>query len=254
MMTSNFWKRLPSSSHFTAGEFSSQPKQIYFHFKMKWKAPPEVYIRHKLHLSVALENRKSFWCSGWIGWGPLSLTHLAFPSFLRQPLRLLRGIPGARSILWQSMDGNLDSTRLSLIVFNIWCPFEEAYQFVSWRVLNWAGLVTMSRRRQWHPAPVLFPGKSHGRRSLMDCSPWGRYELDTTERLHFHFSLSCIGEGNGNPLQYSCLENPRDGGAWWAAVYGVTQSQTRLKWLSSSSSSSSSNHVQRNGVSLQYSQ
>ena len=59
-----------------------------------------------------------------------------------------------------------------------------------------------------------------------------------TEQLHFHFSLSCIGEGNGNPLQYSCLENPRDRGAWWAAVYGVAQSQTRLKRLSSSSSSS----------------
>ena len=56
-----------------------------------------------------------------------------------------------------------------------------------------------------------------------------------TERLHFHFSLSCIGEGNGNPLQCSCLENPRDGGVWWAAVYGVAQSQTRLKRLSSSS-------------------
>ena len=60
---------------------------------------------------------------------------------------------------------------------------------------------------------------------------------DTTEQLHFHFSLSCIGEGNGYPLQCSCLENPRDGGAWWSAIYGVTQSQTRLKWLSSSSSS-----------------
>ena len=58
--------------------------------------------------------------------------------------------------------------------------------------------------------------------------------LDTTERLHFHFSLSCIGEGNGNPLQCFCLENPRDGGAWWAAVYGVAQNQTRLKRLSSS--------------------
>ena len=63
-------------------------------------------------------------------------------------------------------------------------------------------------------------------------------ELDTTERLHFHFSLSCIGEGNGNPLQCSCLENPRDGAAWWAAVCGVAQSRTRLKRLSSSSSSS----------------
>ena len=67
----------------------------------------------------------------------------------------------------------------------------------------------------------------------------GSLESVTTEQLHFHFSLSCIGEGNGNPLQYSCLENPRDGGAWWAAVNGVAQSQTRLKRLSSSSSSSS---------------
>ena len=84
-------------------------------------------------------------------------------------------------------------------------------------------------RRQWHPTPVLLPGKSHGRRSLVGCSPWGRKESDMTERLHFHSSLSCIGEGDGNPLQCSCLENPRDGGAWWAAVYGVAQSRTRLK-------------------------
>ena len=90
-------------------------------------------------------------------------------------------------------------------------------------------------RRQWHPTPVLLPGKSHGWRSLVGCSPWGPKELDTTERLHFHFSLSCIGEGNGNPLQCSCLENPRDGGAWRAAVYGVPQSRTWLKRLSSSS-------------------
>ena len=84
------------------------------------------------------------------------------------------------------------------------------------------------------PTPVLLPGKSHGRRSLVGCSPWGLEESDTTEQLHFHFSLSCIGEGNGNPLQCSCLENPRVGGAWWAAVYGVAQSRTRLKQLSSS--------------------
>ena len=91
-------------------------------------------------------------------------------------------------------------------------------------------------RRQWHPTPVLLPGKSHGRRSLVGCSPWGCEESDMTERLHFHFSLWCIGEGNGNPLHCSCLKNPRDRGAWWAAVYGVAQSQTWLKWLSSSSS------------------
>ena len=78
------------------------------------------------------------------------------------------------------------------------------------------------------------PGKSHGRRSLVDCNPWGCEELDTTERLHFHFLLSCIAEGNGNPLQCSCLENPRDGRAWWVSIYGVTQ-----KRLSINSSSSS---------------
>ena len=91
-----------------------------------------------------------------------------------------------------------------------------------------------TRRRQWQPTPVLLPGKSHGRRSLVGCSPWGRSELNTTERLHFHFSLSCIG--NGNPLQYSCLENPRDGGPDGLLSMGL-HSRTRLKLLSSSSSS-----------------
>ena len=83
------------------------------------------------------------------------------------------------------------------------------------------------RRRQWHPTPVLLPGKSHGRRSLVGCSPWGRYESDMSERLYFHFSLSCIGEGNGNPLQCSCLENPRDREAWLGCcLWGCTESDT----------------------------
>ena len=90
------------------------------------------------------------------------------------------------------------------------------------------GTVVTVGRRQWHPTPVLLPGKFHGWRSLVGCSLCGFEESDTTERLHFHFPLSCIGEGNGNLLQCSCLENPRDGEAWWAAVYGVTQSRT---WL-----------------------
>ena len=108
--------------------------------------------------------------------------------------------------------------------------------FICYQVFHW--------RRQWHPTPVLLPGKSHGWRSLVGCSPWGRWGSDTTEWLHFHFSLSCIGEGNGNPLQCSCLENPRDGGAWWATVYGVTHSRTRLKWLSSSCSRSFTTRIQ----------
>ena len=98
-------------------------------------------------------------------------------------------------------------------------------------------VILIDRRRQWHPTPVLLPGKSHGWKSLLGYSPWGRKESDTTEQPHFHFSLSCTGEGNGNPLQCSCLENPRDRRAWWAAIYGATQSWTRLKRLSSSSSS-----------------
>ena len=92
-------------------------------------------------------------------------------------------------------------------------------------------------RRQWQATPVLLPRNSHGWRSLVGYSPWGRHESVAIEQLHFHFSLSLNGEGNGNPLQCSCMENPRDGRAWWAAVYGVAQTRTRLKRLSSSSSS-----------------
>ena len=110
------------------------------------------------------------------------------------------------------------------------------YDLISFPCIFYYMLQVFIQRRQWHPTPVLLPGKSHGCRSLVGCSPWGREELDTTEQLHFHFSLSCTGEGNDNPLQCSCLENPRDGGVWWAAVCGVTQSRTRLKRLSSSSS------------------
>ena len=105
-----------------------------------------------------------------------------------------------------------------------------------WRKSHPHFLALHRRRSQWRPTPVLLPGISLGQRSLVGCSPWGHEESDTTEGLHFHFSFSCIGEGNGNPLQCSCLENPRDGGAWWAAVYGVAQSRIRLKRLSSSSS------------------
>ena len=98
---------------------------------------------------------------------------------------------------------------------------------------------SLFRRRQLQLNAVLLPGKSHGQRSLVGSTPWDHKESDTTERLHFHFSLSCIGEGNDNPLQCSSLENPRDSEAQWAAVYGVAQSRTRLRRLSSSSSSSS---------------
>ena len=123
-----------------------------------------------------------------------------------------------RGAWWSAIHGIAKSqTRLS--------DFPFPFTFMHWR-------------RKWQPTPVFLPGESQGRRSLVGCSPWSLEESDTTERLHFHFSLSCIGEGNGNPLQCSCLGNPRDRGAWWASVYGVAQSRTRPKQLSSSSSSS----------------
>ena len=107
----------------------------------------------------------------------------------------------------------LNIRRLSETQFTQSVTTQESVLFTQYQYSGW--------RRQWHSTPVLLPGKSHGRRSLVGCSPWGREELDMTERLDFHFSLSCIGEGNGNLLQCSCLENPRDRGAWWAAVCGV---------------------------------
>ena len=117
-----------------------------------------------------------------------------------------------------------------------WIALSYSMDYLTILYVNYTSIKLKFQRRQWHPTPVLLPGKPHGQRSLVGCSPWGREESDTTERLYFHFSLSCIGEGNSTPLQRSCLENSRDGGAWWASVYGVTQSWTRLKRLSSSSS------------------
>ena len=112
----------------------------------------------------------------------------------------------------------------------------EATVNVHWKSsLLWC--LTQDPEKAMAPHSSTLAWKSHGQRSQVGCSPWGHEESDTTERLHF--SLSCIGEGNGNPFQCSCLGSPRDGGAWWAAVYGVTQSQTWLKWLSSSSNTRS---------------
>ena len=127
----------------------------------------------------------------------------------------------AWKIPWTEEPGRLQSMG-SIRVRHDWANSLSLFTFMHWR-------------RKWQPTPVFLPGESEGQGSLVGCHLWGRTESDMTERLYFHFSLSCIGEGNGNSLQCSCLENPRDGGAWWAAVYGVTQSRTRLKRLSNSS-------------------
>ena len=128
---------------------------------------------------------------------------------------------------WAALHGVAKSrTRLRDFTFNFHLHALEKAMATHSSVLAW--------RIPWTEEPG-----THGRTPWVACSPWGLEESDTTERLPFHFSLSCTGEGNGNPLQCSCLENPRDWGAWWAAVYGVAQSRTRLKRLSSSSSSMS---------------
>ena len=128
----------------------------------------------------------------------------------------------AWKIPWMEEHGGLQSMG-SRRVGHDWMTSLSLFTFMHWR-------------RQWQPTPVFLPGESQSQGSLVDCSPWGRVDSDTTEQLHFNFSLSCIGEGNGSPLQCSCLENPGDGGASWAAVYGVARSRTRMKRLSSSSS------------------
>ena len=130
----------------------------------------------------------------------------------------------AWKIPWMEEPGKLQSMG-SLRVRHNWVTSLSLFTFRHWR-------------RKWQPTPVLLPAKSHGQRSLVGYHPWGHEESDTSKRLHLYFSHSYIGEGTGNPLQYSWLENPRDRGACWAAIYGVAQSRTRLKRLSSSSSSS----------------
>ena len=153
------------------------------------------------------------------------------------------GNPLQYSCLENSMDGGAwwatvhgvtkSQTWLSDFTHFTSCDLTQMCLLVYYQIFLVECLWFPSYRTKWHPTPVLLPGKSHGWRSLVGCSPWDREESDTTKQLPFHFSLSCIGGGNGNPLQ-CCLENPRDGGAWWAAIYGVAQSRTRLKWLSSS--------------------
>ena len=172
-----------------------------------------------------------------------AVSYYLFKYFLRSFL----SFPSWTSLMWMLVHLMLSQRSLVLssflfILFYIFCSAAVISTCLSSRsficssvsiILLLIPSSVLFWRRQWHPTPVLLPGKSQGWRSLIGCSPCGHQESDTTEWLPFHFSLSCIGEGNGNPLQGSCLENPRDGGAWWAAVYGVAESQTRLKQLSS---------------------
>ena len=124
--------------------------------------------------------------------------------------------PKFKSIAWTSSQsvrshyGSISAKNISLSFVLIF--LSVLFQSIIVGILG--RIVLYYRRSQWYPTAVLLPRKSHGRRSLVGCSPWSHEESARAERLHFHFSHSCFGEGNGNPLQCSCLENPRDRGAW----------------------------------------
>ena len=115
---------------------------------------------------------------------------------------------------------------LALFLTLVWEYLSSDYEVWCFTCISFQMLYMKLERRQWHPTPVLLPGKSHGRRRLVGFSPWGREESDTTEQLHFHFLLSRIGGGNGNSLQCSCLENPRDRSLVGCHLWGRTESDT----------------------------
>jgi len=141
-------------------------------------------------------------------------------------------------LLWNPLREIKNSATHFLISIYQW-EWKESFRDMSaYRILKIQLLVKKSEKAMvTHSSTLAWRIPWTEETAVHGCSPWGHEESDTTEQLHFHFSLPCIGEGNGNTLQCSCLENLRDGRAWWAAVYGVAQSQTPLKWLSSSSSS-----------------
>ena len=169
----------------------------------------------------------------WLSFKPI--TQLSWKTILRLPL-LLSYVRPLVSWSWVAFLEQFPKKRYMedflFISLNVWSCLSSPYPHWVWLSIEFV-LKTFYF--------ILEYRKSHGRRSLVGCSPWGCWELDTTEWLNFQFSLSWIGGGNGNPLQCSCLENPRDRGARWAAVSGVAQSWTQLKRLSSSSSSSIDN-------------
>ena len=151
-----------------------------------------------------------------------------FPKFLKFSMKVTIFLHQKRTDFTLKPSQNSQVKQISVILEHC-LDFEDSWYYQTELMFQRYICVQIGlpRRRQWQPTPVLLPGKSLGRRRLVGFSPWGREESDRTERLHFDFSL--IGEGNGNSLQCSCPENARDSRAWWAAVYGVAQSRTRLK-------------------------
>ena len=103
---------------------------------------------------------------------------------------------------------------------------QNVYEICYPQIISYVPFSLIYRKRQWHPTPVLLPGKSHGQRSLEGCSAWGRWGSGTTERLYFHFSLSCIGEGNSNPLVFLPGESQVRGSLVGCCLWGCTESDT----------------------------
>ena len=188
-------------------------------------------MKHDVDVCNTLNKSDKQCYAGWKK--PVSKDNILYDSMTSLVAWTIKNSPTVPENWVQSLEKGM-ATHSSILAWRIsWT--EEPGRLQSMGLQKTGHHWATNRRGQWHPTPVLLPGKSHGRRSLVGYSPWGRWESDTTERLHFHFSLSCFGEGDGNPTQCSCLENPRDRGARWASVYGVAQSRTRLARLSSSS-------------------
>ena len=202
-------------------EVSSLSHSIVFLYSLHWS------LRKAFLSLLAIFWKPAFRCV-YLSSSPLPFTSLLVSAIFRPPQTTVLPFCIPFSWGWSWSLPPVQCHKPPSIVLQALCLSD----LIPWIYLSL--LLYNCRRTQWQATPVLLPEESHGWRSLVGCSPWGRYKLDAAERLHFHFSLSHSGEGNGNPLQCSCLENPGDGGAWWAAVCGVAQSQTRLKRLSSS--------------------
>ena len=188
---------------------------FYFIFILKMASKLKDRFKSYQKCLKSLQCSSSFWPPKCKIWAAIAL-HISSPATLFQKLA---SIPN-------NMPGWRNTTYIPRLKYfkRIWSrQMLKSYETFCMFTLS----PLHSDKSKWHPTPVLLPRKSHGWRSLVGCSQWGRKESDTTEWLHFHFSLSCIGEGNGNPLQGSCLENPREGESLMGChLRGRTESDT----------------------------
>ena len=174
------------------------------------------------------DNADEYLLSNWENFHFPMIRNIMFLMFF---LFLFSGLHFLTTIMHMLVHFKVFKSSLKLV--NFMYSFLFLFLRNNWKNLNWPTF-SVNLEKAMAPHSSTFAWKIPWTEEPDSLQSMGSLESDVTEWLPFHFSLACIGEGNGNPLQCSCLENPRDGGAWWAAIYGVAQSRTRLKWLSSS--------------------